>query len=572
MSAVVRFAVLAALVGSTLEVALRASPKMGLDASQVAVWLGFSVLLALIWTVGSALLTRRHGLVAGAYIGVLAAINYRFEFVLNNFVRDWRVWAVMPVLFLAGLGLGMALERVWKRLPRVLWGLPVVFAGVAIVRSHPASGVASERPNVLVISLDTTRWDHVADKPHLARLMKEGTSFSQAIAGAPITEPGHLAMLTGIPPYRSGIVSNGTDLGDRPALLWRALQPRGWLTAAFVSGFPLHSKYGWGQGIDVYDDDFGVLPGRESLSLVKLYNQVAIKEHALRERPAELTLSHALPWLRAHRDETFFAFVHFYDAHGPYESVYNKELGPAPVDGAPLALPQYWPARDKAITSIEWLKRAYDGEVRLTDDAIGALLDVIAPVLDNTIVIVTADHGESLTEHDYLFDHGDNLYDPSLRIPLIVRYPAVVKAGQVVDCQVAGFDVAPTILDLLGVQDGQARDGVSRVPELRGEPCRAEPVVASATTGRFVEKPPVDHALRTDVEKLILHEAGAVELYDLKADPDERVNRSADPRSKEIEALLRHMLGNAGEVTGPNSDAETRQMLEQLGYLNGETP
>lgn len=572
MSAVLRFAVLAALVGSTLEVALRASPKMGLDAGQVAVWLVLAVVLSLIWTVGSALLVRRHGLVAGVYIGVLAAINYRFEFVLNNFVRDWRVWAVMPVLFLAGVGLGMALERVWRRLPRVLWGLPVIFAGVALVRSHPVSGVPSERPNVLVISLDTTRWDHVADKPHLARLMKEGTTFSQAIAPAPITEPGHLAMLTGIPPYRSGIVSNGTDLGDRPALLWRALQPRGWLTAAFVSGFPLHSKYGWGQGIDVYDDDFGALPGRESLSLVKLYNQVAIKEHALRERPAHLTLSHAVPWLRAHHDETFFAFVHFYDAHGPYESDYNDALGPAPVDGAPLALPHYWPARDKAITSIDWLKKAYDGEVRLTDDAIGALLETIAPVLDNTIVIVTADHGESLTEHDYLFDHGDNLYDPSLRIPLIVRFPPVVKAGQVVDCQVAGFDVAPTVLDLLGVQDGQARDGVSRVPELRGEPCRAGTVVASATTGRFVEKPPVDHALRTEVEKLILHEAGAVELYDLKLDPGERVNRSAEPRSKEVEALLRHMLGNAGEVTGPNSDAETQKMLEELGYLNGGAP
>jgi arylsulfatase A-like enzyme len=572
MSALLRFAALVAVFGATSEVALRASPRMGLDAGQVAVWLAFAVVCSLACTLPTALLTRRRGLVVGVYVGLLAAVNYRFEFVLNNFVRDWRVWAVMPALFAAGVVVGWALERLWARVPRATWIFPALFVGAAFVRANSASGAASDRPNVLVISLDTTRWDHVADKPHLARLIREGTSFSQAIANAPITEPGHLAMLTGISPYRSGIVSNGTDLGDRPALLWRALQPRGWLSAAFVSGFPLHSKYGWSQGIDVYDDDFGALPGREALSIVKAWNQVAVKEHALRERPAQRTLSHALPWLRAHRDETFLAFVHFYDAHGPYESEYNAQLGPPPTEGAALDLPAYWPARDRAITSTDWLSRAYDGEVRHTDDAIGELLDVLAPVLDKTIVIVTADHGESLTEHHYLFDHGDNLYDPSLRVPLVVRYPPAVKAGQVVPCQVASIDVTPTLLDLLGVQDGQARDGVSRVPELRGDACRAEPVVASATTGRFVEKPPVDHALRAEGEKLILHEGGATELYDLAADPDELRNRSGEPRSKEVEALLRHMLGGAGEVTGPNADAETRKMLEELGYLNGGEP
>lgn len=553
------------------EVALRAAPRFGLNPGQVATWLAFSVAISLAWTLASALLLHRlpraAGLVVGAWLGMQLAINYRFELVLNNFVRDPRVWAAMPALFLVGLGLGVALDRRFARVHPAAWVLPVLLLPVAFLRARSADGAPGDAPNVLLISLDTTRWDHVAGKPNLDRLAREGVVFEQAVAEAPITEPSHLAMLTGIAPYRAGVVSNGTDLGDRPALLSRVLQERGWLTAGFVSGFPLHSKYGWTQGFDVYDDDFGALPGREALSLVKLWNQFAIKEHALRERNAEAALSHALPWLRDHHDERFFAFVHFYDPHGPYVSPYNAELGPPPQEGAPLALPGYWPAREKKITSTDWLARAYDAEVRHVDDAVGALLDAIAPVLDRTVVIVTADHGESLTEHGYLFDHGDNLYDPSLRIPLIVRWPAGAKAGHRVDCQVGGIDITPTILELLGVDDGLVRDGRSRVPELRGEGCREAPLVASATTGRFVEKPPVDHALRSSVEKLVLHEDGRIEFFDLVADPGERTNRAELPRSKEVEALLRRLLEGGATVTGPNTDDETRKMLEQLGYI-----
>lgn len=572
MRPLLRPALWLALSFGTGEVAFRASPRQGLDPGQLAAWLGFSVAVALVWSAAAALvasrLPRAHGVLLGAWLGMLVAINYRFELVLNNFAKDPRVWAAVPACFVGGLALGVVLDRVARRFHPALWLVPVVATGAAFVRGRSVDGTKSDHPNVLLISLDTTRWDHVRGKPHLDRLAAEGTSFSQAIGGAPITEPSHLAMLTGLEPYHTGVVSNGTDLGDRPALVWRALRDKGWLTAAFVAGFPLHSKYGWSQGIDVYDDDFGALPGREALSLVKLYDQVAIKEHALRERAAPAVLAHAVPWLRAHRDETFFAFVHFYDAHGPYESPYNADLGAPPTEGAALALPAYWPARDRAITSTDWLTRAYDGEVRYTDDAIGALLDALGPALDDTIVIVTADHGESLTEHDYLFDHGDNLYDPSLRVPWIVRWPKAVKAGQVVDCQVANFDVTPTLLDLLGVDDGQARDGLSRVPELRGEPCRERPVVSSATTGRFVEKPPVDHSLRGGGEKLILHEDGHTEFFDLGADPGELRNQSGSTRSEEVKTALQTLLQTGAATTGPNQDAATRSMLEQLGYLD----
>jgi hypothetical protein len=138
------------------------------------------------------------------------------------------------------------------------------------------------------------------------------------------------------------------------------------------------------------DDDFGAVAGLQGLSVVKAWNQVAIKEHALRERTADRTLARAVPWIRAQGDRPFFAFVHFYDVHGPYDP--HGKLGPAPTDGAPLDLPFYWPARDRAVTDVAWLEAAYDQEVAYVDGAVGQVLDALGPELDHTLLIVTADH------------------------------------------------------------------------------------------------------------------------------------------------------------------------------------
>ncbi len=563
------FATALGVAAGLVEVALRASPLRALDLSQVGQWTLLAVASACAVTIPLAL-SRRPQLVTAGLLGLLVSINYRYELVLNEFVRDPRVWGGMIGTFLLGAGVGWSMSRLLS--VKRLLVLAVVATVVAVARSTPTRGTPSDLPSVLVVSLDTTRADAVGDKPVFARLAREGTVFSQAIAAAPITEPSHLAMFTGIAPYRSGIVSNGTNLGEREALIWRSLSDRGYLTGGFVAGFPLHGKYGWAQGMDAWDDDFGRWPGAESLSMVKLYNQFFVKEHALRERPASRVIDRAARWLRAHREETFFAFVHFYDAHGPYEAPPRpgEVAAEPPTSGALLSLPQYWPPRFRAITSIDYLKGAYDAEVAYVDGALGTLLDALGDRLDNTIVVVTADHGESLDEHGYLFDHGDDLYDPSLRVPLVVRYPPAVRAGLVQDCQVSGVDLAPTLLDLLGVEDGHARDGLSRVPELRGEPCRDTPVVASTTAGRFVADPPVDHALRGGDTKLIAKESGAVEYSELTTDAGESRNLAPSEASKEREDLLRLLLRDQGATVGPEMDDATRQALEALGYVEAE--
>lgn len=580
-----RHALVIGAAAGVIEVALRVSPRWGLGVGEVATLTlcsaGLSALVSLLVALPLTRIGfRPWGLHLGVLLGLQAATNYRFEVVLNEFLKDPRVWGGVSGLFLLGMVVGLPfdglLQRLHARVGAALGAAALLAAGVAVVRATPVEGPAPTQPRIVIVSLDTQRMDrlspygHSIATPHIQKLADEGAVFTQAIAEAPITEPSHLAMLTGIAPYRSGVVSNGTQLGDRPALIWRALDDKGWLTAAFVAGFPLHSKYGWDQGADVFDDDFGALPGVQALTITKAWNQVAVKEHALRERTADRVLSHALPWLERHKDEQFFAFIHFYDVHGPYTAPSTASLGAAPTDGPAMELPPYWPADQRRITSPEYLERAYDEEVKYVDDAVGRIVATLGPVLDDTILVITADHGESFTEHAPYFDHGDNLYDPSLRVPLIIRYPKAVKAGTRVDCQVGGVDVTVTLLDMLGIDDGQTRDGVSRKAQLAGEPCTADsPVVSSTTAGRFVAVPPVAHSFRLPAKKVVVHDDKPVELYDLVADPKELRNLAPSPAAEEEEKAFRTLLSGGGPQVGVTMDPETCRQLAALGYVDG---
>ena len=194
---------------------------------------------------------------------------------------------------------------------------------------------------------------------------------------------------------------------------------------------------------------------------------------------------------------------------------------------------------------------AYDAEIEYTDGQVARILDRLDQLglTDSTIVVVTADHGESLTEHDYLFDHGDDLYDPSLLVPLIIRAPGVSRDETRVSCQVGNIDVAPTILSLLGFESEVDRMGEDRSAELRGEACRDTSQVATTVAGRFVESPPIDHAWRADGHKYIRHEEGPPECFDLTDDPDELSSLGdACPStlSAGMELVIRICVGSPG--------------------------
>ena len=598
-----RFLFTSALLGlatGAVEVAARSTPRLGMDTTELLAWLGLSSLLCAAYAISAALVSlaaatavRRWwgwhlpalGLVAAALVLVQAALYYRFERVLNLFASDPRVWGGLLLIAAGSLLVGLLLHRPLSRLSGWLdlaSGMAVAVAAlVALAANHapPTTTGSASGPSVVLITLDTVRRDALApyggpvDTPSASRLAREGVLFEQAIASAPLTEPSHLAILTGLAPYSSGVVSNGTVIGKQPALLSHAFAAAGYRVGGFVSGFPLHGKYGWTQGFHVYDDDFGAIPGLHRLSLVKAWDQLALPAHALRERRGDQALARALHWLDQVEDEPFFLWLHLFDPHAPYEAPapWAPDVEPQVLGAPPLDLPGYFPPWQKAITDPDWFVANYHGEVRYADHLVGLLLEHLEHrgLLDQVVLALTADHGESLTEHDYLFDHGDDLYDPSLRVPLIVRYPPSLPAALRQPCQVATLDLAPTLLELAHVPDTAPRDGHSLLPMLQGGECQAQDVVSTTVAGRFVERPPVDHSLRARDRKYIQHEQGDAELYDLLQDPGELRDLS-DERPEEASALslvLSETLGAEVEVQGPEMGAETQDALRALGYI-----
>ncbi|NOY25842.1 MAG: sulfatase [Oligoflexia bacterium] len=517
LSSLIVLAVTLGVGSGALEVGLRASPQHGMGPGAIAALLVVSIGLATAYLVVAALIgwatrQRPYGMLIGALVLVHGALWYRFDLVLNRFATDPRVWGGMLGILLVAAGLAVVLDAVVER-GRVVVALLALIVGafgtsLAVTRSAAVVGQPrNNRKNVLIITVDTLRADHIAPygadnaTPNFSALAKQGALFETVVASAPVTEPSHLAIMTGQPPYQSGVAANGTRLGDRPALVWRAFHDAGYTTGAFVSGFPLHSRFGWSQGMDVYDDDFGSFQGLHSLSLVKAWDQIFLPAHTLRERRGDLTVKRALAFLGQHDDDAFFMWVHLFDPHGPYEAP-GYPFDP-PTDGAPLDLPRYWPAADRAITSTDWLKGAYDAEIRYSDGLVGQLIDGLRfhNLLDDTVVVLTADHGESLTEHDYLFDHGDHLYDASLMVPLIVRAPGLARPGYRVPCQVSNEDVAPTLLAMLGLTHAPGQDAILRAGRdlsgmAAGGACDDRAIVSSTVSVRFVDQPPVDHIPR----------------------------------------------------------------------------
>ncbi len=562
------------------EVAIRAEPRLGMSTGEVLTWSAVSIGLGVIYLLIAAVVAwvigwRARGWLLAAAVVVHAALYYRFELFLNEFLYDPRVWGGLLGIALVSLAVGLLCDGLLRTLSRpiLLGSLAAGLLGVAIagVRAVPPSGSALQRPNVVLITMDTTRSDQLSPygsdnlTPALDRIASAGVVFEQAISTAPLTEPSHLAILTGIPPYISGIVSNGTVMGDRPALLSRALQAEGYTTAGFVSGFPLHGKYGWTQGFDVYDDDFGSLRGLHRLSIMKLIDQIVLPAHTLRERRGDSAVSRARSWVQAHHDESFFLWVHLFDPHAPYEAP-GHPFDP-PTDGAALSLPQYWPPPHRAITSTAWLTEAYRAEIRYTDDLIGQLLDTLEAqgVLESTIIVLTADHGESLTEHDYLFDHGDYLYDASLKVPLIIAAPGSA-AGHRVGCQVSSLDVTPTVLGLLSISDGIQRYGVDRGRELAGGDCDEEAVISTTIGGRFMENPPVDRSLRARGHKLIEKGQGGTECYNILSDPGEETELGEGCLPGMSESL-HSALDAGGPVASPEMSNDSLEALRALGYI-----
>ena len=401
--------------------------------------------------------------------------------------------------------------------------------------------------NVVVITLDTFRADRIGaygaarvETPHLDRLAREGVLFEQAMTTAPLTLPAHATIFTGRYPPVHGVRDNGGFfLNPEEVTMAERLKAVGYTTGAVVGAYVLDSKWGVDQGFDSYRDDF-------DLSKYRAISLGAI------QRPGNEVVDEGLQWIGSNAGSRFFAWLHLYDAHTPYEP------------------PEPFRSR--------YPDRPYDAEVAFTDSQVGRVIAFLEErqLLDKTIVVVVGDHGESLNEHGEA-SHGFFIYEAATRVPFIVRAARPELRGRRVKDVVRTVDLLPTVFDLLGTPAPGEMDGRSLVPLMTG--VQTELGLEAYAESLY----PLHHygwsdlrALRSGRFKLIA--APRPELFDIEQDPNE-LNNLFDQRRALGERMLARLREIEAEFArqqkptqGPvEVDPEARARLAALGYVGSFT-
>ena len=436
-----------------------------------------------------------------------------------------------------------------------------------------------ERPNVLLISIDSLRADHVGalgyhrnTTPAIDALANDGALFTRGISSTSWTLPAHAALMTGLLDSAHGVTTTGKRLDDSAITLAEAFASAGYRTAGFFGGPFLDPSFGFAQGFDTYVDcsaagDAGV---------------PVQKRHATshRDRTNPEILWNVLRELEGIGEQPFFLFVHFWDVH--YDLIppprYVEMFDPGYPDryrGSNFRHdPDYREGADETLR--EHVLALYDGEVLYTDDTIAMLVSALRArgLLDRTLVVVTSDHG------DELLDHGDKghrhtLYQELIRIPILFRLPGRVKPRRV-DVPVSITDVAPTILDLAGLEPLPNATGRSLARALEtGATVSPVPVISElAATGR------AQHArsIVAGDDKVIFQSRRKGPIYfDLAADPGERSPRNAseveraEPLLSELDARLAEAreLGRRLRIAARADIASSLgERLRSLGYVD----
>jgi arylsulfatase A-like enzyme len=428
-----------------------------------------------------------------------------------------------------------------------------------------------EGPNVVLISLDTTRSDHLGcygyDKPVSPRIDEvaaRGTVFNIAMCTASVTPVSHASILTGHYPYTHGLrVLHGLydyQLPDSAITMAEVLGEVGYQTGAFISAFPAGGRFGLAQGFDTFNEDF------LKNSVQQIVTEDGTVNTGLNQRGAGPTTDLALEWLNQ-TESPFFLWLHYFDPHDPMLLPPKEYLHKYP---APTG------------TTNEILRTLYDIEIQYMDEHIGRVVDYLdsAGQLDNTVIVIVSDHGEGLGDHNW-WSHGI-LYQEQIQAALVVAAPGK-PGGRQVDHLVSIIDVMPTTLDLVGLDLEQVpeMDGQSVVPMLMGdnsEPLRTVYADAVNTLTAYGDAALQSVGREDDMLFCItdgrwkyihhLKHENKSELYDLKNDPGELKNLYAANR-EQVERLRRDLQARRPMPSMRQSDnmsTEDIQRLQSLGY------
>ncbi|REJ68000.1 MAG: tetratricopeptide repeat protein [Planctomycetota bacterium] len=423
-------------------------------------------------------------------------------------------------------------------LPALWASVAAFFAGCADEAKPPAP--PQPQHNVILISIDTTRADHLScygypakTSPYIDAVAAAGVRFERAQTTNPITLPAHSSMLTGTLPPTHGVRDNyNYKLDDSQVTLAEMLSDNGYQTAAFVGAFPLNSLFGLDQGFDVYDDE---IP-KQGL-------------YELAERRAEEVTDAAVAWLDERDRQPFFMFVHYFDPHSLYR--------------APLRF------------ATQHIDVPYDAEIAYVDDSLGVLLAKLKELdlYDSSTIIITSDHGEGLEEHGES-THTFFIYQSTAHVPLVIKSP-MATAGTVVETPVSIIDIVPTLLELLDIEPPAHLQGIDLGPALRGEPLADadRPTYTESLVPTMFGCAPLRGIVSGSWRYILSPRA---ELYDLRADPSE-LNNLIEAEPETAEQLRQRLLDltsaatqAAAEVATQSLADEERAKLQSLGYLGGE--
>ncbi|RMF85307.1 MAG: hypothetical protein D6744_01615, partial [Planctomycetota bacterium] len=395
----------------------------------------------------------------------------------------------------------------------------------------PAAAGERDRPlSVLLISMDTTRADHLGcyghpanPTPNIDAVAKQGALFEHCYSPAPITLPSHSSMFTSTLPFVHGVRDNGVyRLRPENLTITEVLKQQGYATAAVVGAFVLDRAFGLSQGFDEYDDVRRVDVGGTDRSRIRDADEVTDRALALLEKIGS---------------QRFFLFVHYFDPHERYEP------------------PPRWAGK---------FDDPYLEEIAFVDEQIGRLLAGLekAGLSDRTLVVITADHGEGRGDHDES-THGYFVYDSTLRVPLILRAPRGVPAGRRISAQVRLIDLAPTILELTGAGRLPQAQGASFVSLLQGVVTGdvPRPSYGESFFPRTYLKFSQLRSLRADGWKFI--HADPPELYHVVEDPGETRNLASEnvERVKQMRSALRRMITDAPRIAA--AEQASRQLSDE---------
>jgi arylsulfatase A-like enzyme/Flp pilus assembly protein TadD len=421
----------------------------------------------------------------------------------------------------------------------------------AKIATEKSEAIENPTLNVLLITIDTLRADRLAcygyekiQTPHIDQLATEGVLFTQNIADVPLTLPSHASILTGTYALYHNVIDNGNyRLHEKHTTIAEILKDYDYKTSAFISAFVIDSRFGLDQGFDIYYDfDEEILDEEKAMALSEI------------QRIAEETTTVFYDWLREHRYDKFFTWLHLYDPHDPYTP-------PEPFGSM-------------------YKENLYDGEVAYVDKIIGELISTLEAMglLEKTVIIFASDHGEGLGDHKEA-THQFFIYDSVMHVPLIFRFPNLLPAGKIVKEQTRNIDIVPTILGILKIDAKKYEQiqGMDLTPLMIGQ---TETLNVDAFCQTEIPRLRFGwsnlHSIRDGEWKYI--QAPKPELYQVISDAEE-LNNVIDQhkdKAKELAHRLRKIEEKYAsqaeeESSSVELDAESLRKLQSLGYLSSSS-